>query len=161
MTKITNVTAPAGADPKYQFFKDDSGQLWKATIEQQVAREAFVGDPELGTAPAELALTIIVSPTDAQGKALKEGDQPIILDSLTHTFTMVEMLQPTFDPANRISEMLLNKVVEGQARLVGHDKIKKLADDWVKPKKLNLKAETKPDVLVEPQAVSPKPAEGA
>lgn len=132
--KITSVGAPTGADSRYQFFKDDNGQMWKATAERKVARLALVDGVD--AAPAELAITVTVSPVDADGKALRDGDKPIIIDSHTHTFNDTELTQPGFDPVARVTAIVAQRIELGQARLGGHKAVDDFVATWNKPAKI-------------------------
>lgn len=137
-TEIEVVSAPAGYDNNdYQFFKDEAGQLWKASVGLKVARVPMLGQADIEAAPSELAVTVAVSPVGDDGKALREDDKPIISDAHTHTFTNAEMQEPDFDPTERIMRVVAERIHTGKARLNGIDKIKSLADDWQKKAKLN------------------------
>jgi hypothetical protein len=150
MTKITSVAAPQGYDDSgYQFFKDEENQLWKAKVETKIAKPAMVAQADIEAAPAELALTVTVSPVDNLGKALREDDKPIVIDSHTHTFTSVEMVDPAFDPMARIGDILVERVELGKARLKGHEVINEFVERWNSNTKIDIVAESKPPVIEE------------
>ena len=155
-TEVEVVAAPAGAGEQYQFFKNvETGQLWKATIDLKVARRPQVND--LDAAPSEMAVTVVVSPCDANGKVLREDEAPIIVDAHTHTFTNVEMQEPDFDPAVRIGKIVAERIHAGTARLTGISKLNTLAEDWNKKAKLKLTGkltfESEPEGRVIPGSV--------
>jgi hypothetical protein len=147
-TEIEVVAAPANAGEQYQFFNNtETGQLWKASVELKVARRATVND--IDGAPTEMAVTVIVSPVDKDGKALREDDKPIIIDAHTHTFTSVEMQEPDFDPTKRILNIVAERIHVGEARLTGVDKLNTLAEDWTKKAKLKVSGK----ITYDPEAV--------
>lgn len=150
--KITSVAAPAGADSKYQFFKDETGQTWKATIDTKVARPTMIAQADVDVAPAELALVVTVSPVDDKGKALRDGDKPIIIDTKTHTITDVEMAAPDFDINNRIGQILTERVELGQARLKGHAALVDYITNWNSDKKIKLDYDSSTDPTINYEA---------
>lgn len=129
-TIIEVVAAPAGSDDRYQFFKDDTGQMWKATVDLKVARRPMLSKADVEAAPSELAVSVVVSPVDSKGKVLRENDMPIIIDTHTHTFTNAEMAAEDFDPTERIMRVVAERITIGQSRLTGLDKINTLVNDW-------------------------------
>lgn len=155
-TEIEVVSAPAGAGEEYQFFKNkETGQVWKASIELKVARRPQVND--IDAAPTEMAATVIVSPVDENGKALREDDKPIIIDALTHTFTSTEMQETDFDPMQRVGKIVAERIHVGEARLSGVSKLNELAVDWNKKAKLKISGtityEAEPEGRVIPGSV--------
>lgn len=131
MAHIEVISKPKGASERYQFFNNkETGKAWKAAIDLRVARPAYTAEADIETAPAELAVTVTVSPIDANGKALREDDKPIIIDSLTHTFTTEEMLDPAFDPQARVMAIVAERVHIGEARKQGNDKLKEFVGKW-------------------------------
>ena len=142
-TTIEPIAAIGDADPKYQFFKNkDTGNIWKATIDVKRGGQAFLSRADVEAAPTTLAISVTVSPVDAEGKALRENDLPIIIDSLTHTFTPVEMAEPDFDPMNRVMKIVAERVDLGEIRLAGASKILDIEGIWNKKAKLTAKAVT-------------------
>ena len=136
-TTIEAVVAPADYEKTdYQFFKDDAGALWKASVTLKTAREPMLGQADVEAAPSELAVAVTVSPVDADGKALRENDKPIIVDTHTHTFTNVEMQEPDFDPSERIMRIVAERVHAGKARVTGVEAIRALTDRWSKKAKI-------------------------
>lgn len=131
-TKIKVIGKPAGYDKDdYQFFKnEETGSLWKASVELRTARTSMLAQSDVETAPAELAIVVTVSPIDEAGKVLREGELPIILDSHTHTFTHTELSEENFDPTARILTIIAERIDAGEARLSGQDKIRDLVSNW-------------------------------
>lgn len=116
---------PAEQSQEYQFFiNTDTGQMWKAKM-------VLIEDEEGRFAANSVHVSITVSPVDEAGKALRdETDRPIVTDSLTHVFNEVEMSVPDFDPQARMMQIVAERIKIGEARLVGIDKVKALAEKW-------------------------------
>jgi hypothetical protein len=130
MSNIEPIALPTGASQNYQYFNNiETGNKWKALLDIREARPAQIPG-EVETAPAELAVCVTVSPVDGDGKALREDDKPIIVDSFTHTFTAIEMAAPDFDPMARIVGIVAERIDLGEARLKGNEQIKSLGDIW-------------------------------
>lgn len=131
MAHIEVIGKPKGASERYQFLKNkETGREWKALLDLRTARPAMTTEADVELAPAELAVTVTVSPVDARGKALREDGKPIVIDSWTHTFTSTEMLTPDFDPEKRIMEIVAERVHIGEARLKGQDQLKEFVGKW-------------------------------
>jgi hypothetical protein len=127
---------PKGQREDYRFFTNpETGTKWKALIVLRDTAPAMV-DTSAAVAPSGIAVTVTVSPVDEAGKALRENDLPVVIDSWTHTFNHVEMSVPDFDPTDRIMLIVAERVRAGEGRLAGVDKIKALADKWRTGKKL-------------------------
>jgi len=137
-TEIEVVAAPDGYEKTdYQFFKSDSGQVWKASVVIMPAHAPVI-DGDVEAAPTQLAVKVVVSPVDESGKALREDEKPIIVDAHLHTFTQVEMAEPDFDPIERVMKIVVERVHVGEARLGAVKKINSIADDWNKKAKLKV-----------------------
>lgn len=130
MPPLAAMARPEGQSDEYRFFTNEAtGQAWKVKMLLKEARAADVQASE-AVAPANLAATITVSPVDDQGKALREGGKPIVIDSWTHTFNEVEMAEPGFDPHARAMAIIAERINAGEARLAGMDKLRALASNW-------------------------------
>jgi len=139
MAHIEVIAKPRGASERYQFFRNkETGREWKALLQLQTSRHSFIAESDVDTAPAELSVTVTVSPIDDVGKALREDDKPVVIDSLTHTFTTEEMLAPDFDPEARIAAIVAERIHIGEARTKGNEKLKELIGKWGGKAKLNL-----------------------
>lgn len=130
MAHIEVIAKPRDANERYQFFHNrETGNKWKASVEIKDADAMLFDDLEV--APTTIAVTVIVSPIEDNGKALRDAqDRPIIIDSVTHTFTPVEMENPDFNPEARILRMIAERVELGETKLRGNEKIKKFVDKW-------------------------------
>jgi hypothetical protein len=153
VTEIEVVSQPEGYEKTdYQFFLNKTtGQLWKALVAIQQAHSPIInGDIE--AAPTQLAVQVSVSPVDKDGKALRDEEKPIIIDTLSHTFTHVEMGEEDFDPTKRIMAIIAERIHVGEARLDGVKKIKELGEAWSKKAKIKFSGSFK---YIEAEA--PKP----
>lgn len=118
---------PKGYTGDSKFFTNpETGRDWKAKL---VVNESSTIE---GGAATQIAVTVTVSPVDANGKALTEDDRPIIIDSWTHTFNTAEMAAPDFDPQERILDIIDERVKAGEGRVEGVNKIRNLVTDWSK-----------------------------
>lgn len=139
MAHIEVIGKPRGASERYQFFRNiETGQEWKALLELREARPAFTNQADVESAPLEMAVSVTVSPINNVGKALRENDKPVIIDTLTHTFTVHEMLEPDFDPQARIAQIIAERIHLGEARLHGNKKLKALVGKWNGKTKLKI-----------------------
>lgn len=131
MAYIETIAKPRGANERYQFFKNkDTGNEWKAAVVLKNADAPLI-DGNVNVAPTTLAVTITVSPTKDNGKALRDNeDRPIIIDSWTHTFTAIEMEAPDFDPQARIVGIIAERIELGETKLKGNKIIKNVLDRW-------------------------------
>lgn len=139
MTKLKHITRPEGQAEYYRFFiNETTGQTWKAKVEVRENRKPnVVSDIELS--PVELDVVVSVSPVDKDGKAITDKDgKPIVGDSHTNPFTHVQLLDPTFDPAAVVVEMIASRIEVGEAVLAGNEKIRKFAAMWVAKEPISL-----------------------
>lgn len=125
LPELTGAKRPAGQSKDYQFFTNgETGQTWKAKLTK-------IENEEAAFAPNSLHISITVSPVDEAGKALRDNlDRPIVTESITHEFNELEMSSPDFDPKARIMGMIRERIKIGEARLVGIDKLREIADNW-------------------------------
>lgn len=127
---IVEIASPQGPATGYKYFLNNAtGTKWKAKLTINAARETMVMSEDV-LAPAEYSATISVAPTDDAGLALRDGDLPIVLDSITHTFTVFELSQPDFDAHARIMLILEQQIRDGEGRVAKIASIKSMATSW-------------------------------
>lgn len=130
---LRSIKTPSGYDNagRYRFF-ERNGQKWKVRAVLSEARPAHVVDADVEVAPAEMAVTVTVSPVGKDGKALREDGRPIVVDSWTHTFTATEMAREDFDPEGRIHGIIEQRISAGENRVSGVSRLRAFADQWGK-----------------------------
>ena len=128
--KLEPMDKPEGYEGAYRFFRNvDTGRAWKVKLDLRPFRPAMVEAP-VDLAPGEYAVTVTVSPPDDAGKTILEDGKPLVIDSLTHTFTAVEMGAPDFDPDARVMSIVEDRVALGEARLAAADRLQSMASGW-------------------------------
>lgn len=125
LPNIIPMKRPEGISDDYQFFiNEETGNAWKAKLVMTAVHS------NKDFAPSVLGATITVSPVDKQGKALRESDKPVVIDSHTHSFNEVEMSAPDFDPKKRILMIIAERIKAGEGRMTGVTLVNDLLDVW-------------------------------
>lgn len=119
MPQLKTTKRPAGQSDAYLFVEDTgSGARFKAARASSLAAD---GSP---------AITVSLSPVDAQGKALLDAAGAPDVSTLTHTFTDEELRDPAFDAEARVSEMLAQLAADKQAVRSAREKVLALEGKW-------------------------------
>lgn len=126
MTKIINATRPAGQRVEYRFFKDtDTSRTFKAMAQFEEI---------LGAAPV---MKLSISEVDAAGTAIKDEAGEAIVFWHSHTFTEVELKDPTFNAEARSAAMLTAAIGNQEVVRAGREKLQSLKTIWPTPSAIN------------------------
>lgn len=125
--RLKNIPRPEGQRADYRFIRDDdSGRTFKAMHEARVADD---GSP---------SLTITISPTGEDGKALLNLKGEPDVTPHNHTFTRVELEDPGFDRDARVASLLAQAAEVKVRELAARAEVLALGEAWTGNKPLAL-----------------------
>lgn len=116
---ISKTVKPGGYTGEYMFVETPEGETWKARI-THISRGGVQ------------AISITVSQVDESGLALKRGGISMVSEPSTHTFNETEWAKEDFDPEERITRIVEQRIVHARQQFKLADRLKEVTEKLVK-----------------------------
>lgn len=131
MPNLTLLPRPDGQANYYRFYKnEDTGRHWKVKLESETLTPH---DPNASpeVAGSGLRVRLAASPVDAEGHALRDGNNLAIVTAwCSHQFDEWNFNQPDFNFQAAVDGLIDKRIEAGEGLLSAKDELDSLTINW-------------------------------